>query len=59
MLGLSQEEFAPRVKMHRVQYSMIERGLTKVRIDTLERLCQGLGARPWEVLKEADSVKLG
>jgi len=53
-LGLSQEEFAPQVKMHRVQYGMVERGQTRVRVDTLERLCTALGARPWEVLQEAD-----
>ena len=53
-LGLSQEEFAPQVKMHRVQYSKVERGVTRVRVDTFERLCRGLGAKPWEILKEAE-----
>jgi transcriptional regulator with XRE-family HTH domain len=53
-LGISQENFAPQVRMDRVQYSKIERGLTRIRVDTLERLCLGLNARPWEVLKDAD-----
>jgi len=41
--------------MHRVQYGKVERGQTRVRVDTLERLCTALGARPWEVLQEADA----
>lgn len=53
-LKINQDAFAAQVNMHRVYYSAIERGLKKIRIDTLERLCVAANARPWEILKEAD-----
>lgn len=55
-LKLSQEAFAEVVDTHRVNYSNIERGKIRFRIDTLEKLCLGLKARPWEILKEADEL---
>lgn len=51
---ISQEEFAEQVGMHRTYYSAIERGLKNIRIETLERICNALGLRMWEVLKEAE-----
>lgn len=53
-LGISQENFAELVAMHRTYYSAIERGLKNIRIETLERVCQALKARMWEVIKEAE-----
>lgn len=51
---ISQEDFAERVGMHRTYYSAIERGLKNIRLETLERICNALHARMWEVIKEAD-----
>ncbi|MDY0068045.1 MAG: helix-turn-helix transcriptional regulator [Steroidobacteraceae bacterium] len=53
-IGVSQEDFAELIGMHRTYYSAIERGLKNVRIETLERICGALGAHIWEVLKEAE-----
>ena len=53
-LEISQEDFAELVNMHRTYYSEIERGLKKIRIDTLERLCLALKSSPWKILKDAD-----
>jgi len=39
--------------MHRTYYSAIERGEPNITIDTLENVCKGLGARMWEVMKDA------
>lgn len=52
--GISQEDFAELVGMHRTYYSAIERGLKNVRLETLERICTALRSRMWEVIKEAD-----
>ena len=54
-LGISQEDFAEQVEMHRTYYSAIERGRKNVRIETLERVCQALKTRMWEVIKDAES----
>jgi len=52
--GVSQEDFAEKVLMHRTYYSSIERGLKNIRIETLARICTALKVRVWEVLKEAE-----
>lgn len=39
--------------MHRTYYSAIERGEQNVTFETLERICKGIGAKMWEVLKDA------
>lgn len=52
--NISQEDFAEQVGMHRTYYSAIERGLKNIRIETLERICNALGSKMWEVLKEAE-----
>ncbi len=39
--------------MHRTYYSAIERGEPNITIDTLENVCNGLGTRMWEVMKDA------
>lgn len=54
-LDVSQEDLAERVQMHRTYYSSIERGLKNVRVETLERVCQALKVRMWEVMKDAES----
>jgi transcriptional regulator with XRE-family HTH domain len=51
--GISQEAFAEQVRMHRTYYSAIERGEKNLTLSTLSRVCEGLGAPVWEVLKEA------
>lgn len=53
--GHSQESFADRIGMHRAYYSAIERGEKNLQIDTLQRVCDGLAVRMWDVLKEADA----
>ena len=52
--GFSQEGFADRIGMHRTYYSAIERGEKNIQLDTLQRICSGLGCRVWEALKEAE-----
>jgi transcriptional regulator with XRE-family HTH domain len=53
-LGFSQEGFAAHIGMHRTYYSAIERGEKNLSLSTIQRLCLGLKAKPWEVFKEAD-----
>jgi transcriptional regulator with XRE-family HTH domain len=53
--GFSQEGYAEVIGMHRTYYSAIERGEKNLQIDTLQRVCAGLGCRMWEVLKEAEA----
>jgi transcriptional regulator with XRE-family HTH domain len=53
-LGISQEAFAEQVHMHRTYYSAIERGEKNLTLATLSRVCDGLHAPVWEVLKDAD-----
>lgn len=52
--GYSQEGFADHIEMHRTYYSAIERGEKNIQLSTLHRVCDGLGCRLWEVLKEAE-----
>ncbi len=54
--GYSQERFADRIGMHRAYYSAIERGEKNLQIDTLQRVCDGLEIRIWEILQDADSA---
>ena len=53
-LGISQEEFAEQVRMHRTYYSAIERGEKNLTLSTLIRVCDGLGMRVSQVIKEAE-----
>lgn len=53
--GYSQERFADRIGMHRSYYSAIERGEKNLQIDTLQRVCEGLEIRVWEIFQDADS----
>ncbi len=40
--------------MHRTYYSAIERGEKNLQIDTLQRVCDGLGVQMWQIMKDAD-----
>ena len=53
-LGVSQEGFADRIEMHRAYYSALERGEKNLQLSTLERVCEGLKVKVWEVLKDAE-----
>ncbi len=55
-LGLSQEAFADEIKMHRTYYSAIERGEKNLQLNTLQRVCLGLGVQIWEVIKDAEEA---
>ena len=52
-LGLSQEAFADRIDMHRNAYGAIERGEKTMRLDTLERVADGLGVEAWRILRDS------
>lgn len=52
--GYSQEGFADHIGMHRTYYSAIERGEKNLQLDTLQKVCAGLGCKPWEALQDAD-----
>jgi transcriptional regulator with XRE-family HTH domain len=52
--GISQEAFAEQVHMHRTYYSAIERGEKNLTLTTLNRVCAGLGAPLWEIIKDAE-----
>lgn len=54
--GYSQERFADRIGMHRSYYSAIERGEKNLQIDTLQRICDGLQMRVWEILQDAEEA---
>lgn len=53
-LDMSQEAFADSIKMHRAYYGSLERGEVNLTLRTLRRIGAGLGARVWEILKDAD-----
>ena len=53
--GYSQEAFADRIRMHRAYYGAIERGKKNLQLSTLERVCAGLDAQVWEVMRDAES----
>ncbi len=54
-LGFSQESFADEIGMHRTYYSAIERGEKNLQLDTLQKVCEGLDTRVWEVFKDAEA----
>ncbi len=53
-LELTQEGFADKIGMHRAYYSALERGESNLTLRTLRRVCTGLGAKMWEILRDAD-----
>jgi transcriptional regulator with XRE-family HTH domain len=56
--GWSQTELARRAKVHSVQISKLERGVTKeVTGSTLKALCQALGVSPAYLLGMTDALE--
>lgn len=53
-LGVSQDEFADRIGMHRSYYGSIERGEKNITLTTLERVAAGLGTTMSALLKAVD-----
>lgn len=53
-LGLSQDDFADVIDMHRGYYSAIERGEKNITLNTLRRVAAGLGVPMAELLRDAD-----
>ena len=51
--GLTQEEFADLVGIHRAYYSRLERGEHNVTLATLEKISAGLKIGLWEIAKDA------
>jgi len=49
-LGISQEQFADTIHMHRAYYSAIERGEKNLTLVTLHRVATGLGATMVDLL---------
>jgi transcriptional regulator with XRE-family HTH domain len=52
--GLSQEAFADRAGVHRTFMSNVERGLSNVSLETLERIAAALSARAGDLVLEAE-----
>jgi transcriptional regulator with XRE-family HTH domain len=52
--GFSQEGFADHIGMHRAYYGALERGKKDLQLSTLQRVCEGLKVRMWEVVREAE-----
>ncbi|MGG2102676.1 helix-turn-helix domain-containing protein [Stenotrophomonas sp. NRRL B-14846] len=52
-LGVSQEDFADRLGMHRTQLGHIEQGRKDCRLSTLVRLAEALGIPLSSLLKSA------
>jgi transcriptional regulator with XRE-family HTH domain len=52
--GLSQDDFADRIHMHRAYYSAIERGEKNITLTTLHRVARGFGISMSSLLKDLD-----
>ena len=53
--GMSQDQFADHIDMHRAYYAAIERGEKKVTLKTLKRVADGLRVSMSEILRDIDS----
>jgi transcriptional regulator with XRE-family HTH domain len=53
--GLSQDQFADHIDMHRAYYAAIERGEKNITLTTLKRLTDGLRVAMSDVLRDAGS----
>ena len=51
-LGVSQEEFAARCGLHRTYIGAIERAERNITLMTLDRIAEGLGVTPIELLRK-------
>lgn len=56
-MGLSQEEMADRVGVHRTYYSSVERGAYNITVTVLFRLAVGLECEPGDLLPKRKSLK--
>ncbi len=54
-LGVTQDDFADKIDMHRAYYGEIERGKLNLTVRTLVRVSDGLGVKVWEIFREADT----
>jgi transcriptional regulator with XRE-family HTH domain len=54
-LGLSQEEFADQVGVHRTYMGGLERGERNLTLKSLERLAQAVGVDPLDLLRHPRS----
>ena len=52
-LGLSQDQFADRIGMHRAYFGALERGKWNITVQTLLRVAQGLGVSAASILEDA------
>lgn len=52
--GLSQDDFADRIHMHRAYYSAIERGEKNITLVTLHRIALGFGVSMSNLLVDVD-----
>lgn len=50
-MGLSQEAFAARCRLHRTYVGAIERCEENITLATLDKLAKALGVRQYELLK--------
>jgi len=50
--GVSQDQFADRIDMHRAYYAAIERGEKNVTLPTLKRVADGLRVSISELLRD-------
>ena len=53
----SPEKFAARAKIRRTYMSEIERGVTNVSLDTIDRVAKGLGVSLPELFREVESER--
>ena len=51
-LGLSQEELASRVKVHRTYIGMIERAEKNITLENMEKICRALNLRISDFFKD-------
>jgi len=55
--GLSQEQFADAVGVHRTYMGGVERGERNLTLKSVEFLCEAVGVDPVEMLRPAGPVK--
>ncbi len=55
--GFSQEDFAAHAGISRTYMSEIERGVTNVSLDTIDRVARGLSIGLSELFREVDSER--
>jgi transcriptional regulator with XRE-family HTH domain len=53
-LGVTQDDFAAKIGMHRSYDGDVERGTYNFTLSTLNKVCAGLGVKIWQVFQEAD-----